>query len=81
MKSETEQERAGWENPYPLDGEQCPECRHGLIETQEFGRGKSEEIVAWCAGLNGIKREDADESEWYNCGCGWEGLYYPNETN
>lgn len=75
----SEQKPSEWENPHPLDGEKCPDCYHGLIGTQEFGIGESQVIVAWCEGLNGIKREDAEESEWDNCGCGWEGMYYPNE--
>ncbi len=78
---ETEQERGGWEKSWPQDGEQCPDCHHGLLEVQEFGQGRGLEIQAWCAGLNGTKLEDADEDDEEGCGCGWSGSYHPNKEN
>lgn len=78
MKQTTEQDKAEWEHPWPSDGEQCPECGHGIIETQEFGHTKSFVVVAYCTGLNGVKLEDADERDEDGCGCGWEGSYKPN---
>ena len=76
----TEQEKADWENPWPEDGEQCPDCGHGQIEVQEFGQGAKKEIHAWCVGLNGTKLEDADEGDEEGCGCGWCGTYHPNAS-
>ena len=73
----TEQKKGGWENPWPQDGDQCPECEHGQIETQQFGQGAMLEILAWCIGVNGTKQEDADDSDEDGCGCGWEDTYYP----
>ena len=76
----TEQEKAGWALPYPTDGDQCPECHHGVIEVQEFGDGGGKEAHAWCTGLNGTKLEDADEDDEEGAGCGWSGIYYPNQN-
>lgn len=74
----TEQDKASWVHPWPEDGEQCPECNDGQIETQQFGQGRGLEIHAWCAGLNGVRQGDADESDEDGCGCGWAGTYQPN---
>jgi hypothetical protein len=74
---ESEQEKAGWNNPWPEDGEQCPECGHGLIEVQEFGQGAGLEVWASCVGLIGCTQEDAEEDE-EGAGCGWSGRYFPN---
>ena len=63
----TEQEKADWENEWPEDGEQCPDCGYGQIEVQEFGQGAGKEIQAWCVGLNGTKLEDADEDDEEGC--------------
>lgn len=74
----TEQDKAGWERPWPQDGEHCPECGHGLLEVQEFGSGPVRDVWAFCGGLNGCSREDADEDneeEMRMCGCGWTGRY------
>lgn len=71
----SEQEKAGWEHPWPQDCEQCPECGHGQLEVQEFGKGAGLEVRAWCAGLNGNQRPEGEAEEMD--GCGWSGLYHP----
>ena len=63
-----------WENEIPEDGEPCPECNGGTLETQRFGK----ETWAWCVGLNGVKLEDADETDEEGAGCGWEHIFKPN---
>lgn len=75
----TEQEKADWENPWPEDGEQCPECHHGILEVQQFGQGAGLAVHAWCGGLNGTKLEDADDDDAEGAGCGWDGVYHPNK--
>lgn len=74
----TEQEEAAWEHPWPQDAEQCPECRHGQLEVQEFGKGTGLEVHAFCAGLNGNQRPDDEELAEEGDGCGWSGLYHPH---
>lgn len=65
--------------PIPEDGDQCPECRHGQLEVQDFGAGAGKEVYAWCVGLNGVRQEDADEEEEEQAGCGWSEVYTPNK--
>lgn len=57
------QEQAGWENPIPQDGEQCPKCHHGILDVQKFGP----ETWVKCFGLEG------DEDS----GCGFEHIFNP----
>lgn len=83
MARQSEQERGDWTHEWPEDGEQCPECSHGMIEVQSFGHPDAPgyEVHAFCVGLNGTKLEDASEDEEGDCGCGWSGIYHPNRHN